>query len=187
MQIVNRLVTVIVALVLLVGAVIGVIEILAGGVVGASGIFGSKLGRSPLLFNYTPIGEFLRTRAWEHDAVRVILVGLALLGLLLLILAWLKDRTSDVPLGTTGGGVQTSATRRSVEQMLVASAEGQDGVSSASAKVSSRSAQVQAVTRLREPPADLSDRVAGAAASRLESLDLARPLRLRVDVARKDS
>ncbi len=176
MQIVNRLLSVIVALALLAAAVVGTIEIVAAGV-----------GRSPWLVDYTPVGDFLRTRAWEDNAVRAILLGLALLGLLLLILAWLKDRTSDVPLGTLGGGVQTNATRRSVEQMLVASAEGQDGVSSASAKVSSRSAEVQAVTRLREPPADLSDRVAGAAASRLESLDLARPLRLRVDVARKDS
>jgi hypothetical protein len=171
---VTRVVSTLLALALLLGSVLAVWEIAA-----------AALGRSPL-FPHAEWADWLSTRSWNDWIVIAVLVGLVVLGLLLLLLAFRRGKPSSLALGSRTEGVDVTVSRRSVEKSLETAAARTTGVAGASASVTRRTARVDARTVARSE-SDIRETVSSAVGARLDSLGLERRLRRRVNLTTKDT
>jgi len=172
---VTRVVSALLALTLLVGSLLAVVEIVA-----------AALGRAPALISYAEWTGWLRTHSWNDGPVVAVLAGLVILGLLLLLLAFRRGKPASLALSSRSDGVDVTASRRSVEKSLVAAASRTTGIAGASASVSRRTARVAARTVARAEPG-IREEVESAIRDRLDSLDLARRMRTRVHLTTKDT
>ncbi|GII62762.1 hypothetical protein Skr01_28470 [Sphaerisporangium krabiense] len=111
--------------------------------------------------------------------------GAVALGLFLLGLAFVPGRVRVVPLAPDDAMTVTGITRGGLRRHLATVAEGVDGVSHARVRVGRHGVRVNATTPLRDPGA-LPGEVAEAVEDRLEELRPLRPLRVHVDVTRKE-
>lgn len=173
MRVVERLLSLLLALAVAVGSVVLALE-----------VAWSVAGRRPLLVDWRPAYTAGRQDSWGSAPVRAVAIGLLVLGLLLLF-AELKPRpTPRLRLTSTDAGVDAAITRRSLRSTLLNVAGQVDGISSARAKVGRRHVRVQAVSRLgsAETAKGLTGELEGALRHRLDALQLARPPRLRVRV-----
>jgi hypothetical protein len=170
----NRAVSALLALALLIGSLLVLAEVVAAAV-----------DRGPWLVAYPEWTEWMRSRSWNDWVVNVILVGLVLVGLLLLGLALRRGKPATLPLRDRTPGVAVKASRRSVERSLAAAASRATGVTGADASVRRRSARVGAKASTRSDP-ELRGEVESAVKERLGSLELARDLRTRVAVSTKE-
>jgi hypothetical protein len=172
---VTRLVCALLALALLLGALLVVTEIVA-----------AALGRAPALVPFPEWTSWLRTHSWNDWIVNAVLAGLAVLGLLLLLLALRRGKPTSLALRSDLEGVDVTASRRSVEKSLAASAARTTGIAGASASVSRRTARVEARTVTRSEPG-VREEVESAVRGRLDSLGLKRRMRTRVGLTTKDT
>jgi Family of unknown function (DUF6286) len=170
MRIFGRLVAAFLALALLAGSVLVVLEILLAG-----------LGRSPLVIPYDRWYVDALSTPWADAGLRLLLLAFILAGLLLLYLALASRRPLGLPLRKTGAPVDAQITRRSLEQSLARAAQDVDGVSGARVRLSATRAAVTATTN-RRVPGDIGDRVRAAVTDRLESLPLADRAQVSVNV-----
>jgi hypothetical protein len=170
----NRAVSALLALALLIGSLLVVAEVVAAAV-----------DRGPWLVPYPEWTEWMRSRSWNDWVVNTVLVGLVVVGLLLLALALRRGKPATLPLRDRTSGVEVKASRRSVERSLAAAASRTSGVTGADASVRRRSARVAARTTTRSG-SDLRQEVESAVKERLDSLGLARDLRTRVAVSTKE-
>jgi hypothetical protein len=170
----NRAVSALLALALLVGSLLVIAEVAA-----------AALGRGPWLVPYPEWTEWMRSHSWNDWIVNTILAGLVLVGLLLLTLGLRRGKPATLPLRERTPGVDVRASRRSVERSVAAAASRTSGVTGADASVRRRRARigVRAATR---SDADLRQEVESAVKERLDSLGLARDLRTRVAVSGKE-
>lgn len=173
MQIVNRILAVLLAAALTVAGALGAVEIVL-----------AALGRRPMLVPHRQWSRWLGERTFDDGVVRVVLIGLALLGLLLLVAALRRGRPGSLPLPSGTEAVRVTASRRGLERTLASAARRAEGVQSARVKAGRRKVRIQASTSLREP-GDLASRVTAAVGERLEELGLAGVVRPRVRVSRK--
>jgi hypothetical protein len=170
----NRAVSALLALALLIGSLLVLAEVVAAAV-----------DRGPWLVPYPEWTEWMRSHSWNDWVVNTILVGLVLVGLLLLALALRRGKPATLPLRDRTPGVDVKASRRSVERSLAAAASRTSGVTGADASVGRRSARISARTATRSD-SDLRQQVASAVKERLDSLGLARELRTRAAVSTKE-
>jgi hypothetical protein len=166
----GRVVCALLAIALLVGALVAIVEIAA-----------AAAGRSPWLVPHREWADWLRTHSWNHWIVNAVFIGLIVLGLILLFLAIRRGKPTALTLRSKHPGVS----RRSVEKVLANAALRTTGVSSASATVGRRTARVKARTSTRSEQ-NLHTEVESAVQARLDSLGLERPMRTRVQLATKD-
>lgn len=171
----TRVVSALLALALLLGSLLAVVEIVAAAV-----------DRAPALVPYSEWTGWLRDNSWNDWIVNAVLGGLVVLGLLLLALAFRRGKPASLPLRGRTEGVDVTASRRSVEKSLAAAASRTTGVTGASASVRRRRARVDARTVARSEPG-IRDDVDSAVRERLDALGLEHPLRTRVDLTTKDT
>ena len=124
------------------------------------------------------------TDTWQAPWVRAVLIGVAVVGLLLLLGELKPRRPGLLPLAPLTEDVDASTTRRSLQQALRRAAVKVDGIVEAKAAARRGAVKVRAVARLREP-AGLDEQVREHVAARLESLHLARTPRLVVRLRRE--
>jgi hypothetical protein len=172
---VTRVVCALLALALFLGALLAVVEIVA-----------VALDRAPVLVPHPEWTSWLRAHSWDDAIVKTVLGGLAVLGLLLLVLAFRRGKPASLALRSRTDGVDVMASRRSVEKALAAAAARTPGVTGASASVNRRTARVDARTVARSE-IGLREEVETAVRGRLDSLGLERPMRTRVDLTTKDT
>lgn len=170
---VTRVVSALLALALLLGSLLVVVEIVA-----------AALDRSYALVPYPEWTGWMRAHSWNDWIVNAVLGGLAVLGLLLLLLAFRRGKPASLPLRSRTEGVDVTASRRSVEKSLAAAAARTTGITGASASVRRRRARVDARTVARSAPG-MREEVDSAVRGRLDSLGLERPMRTRVDLTTK--
>jgi hypothetical protein len=166
----SRVVSALLAIALVIGSLLMVVEIVA-----------AALDRAPALVPYPEWTRWLRTHSWNDWAVNAILCGMIVLGLLLLLLATRRGKPASLALTRTTEGVEVTASRRSVEKSLAATAARTTGITGASASVSRRTARVKARTVTRSD-SGIRDEAETAVTGLLDSLNLERRMRLRVDL-----
>jgi len=171
----TRIVCALLALALLLGSLLALVEIAA-----------AALDRAPVLVPHPEWTSWLRAHDWEEWTVVAVLGGLVVLGLLLLLLAFRRGKPASLALRSRTDGVDVVASRRSVEKALASAAARTTGITGASASVSRRTARVDASTLARSEP-EVREKVETAVRGRLDSLDLDRPMRTRVDLTTKDT
>ena len=172
---VSRVVCALLALALLLGSLLAVVEITA-----------AALDRAPALVAYAEWTTWLRAHHWNDAIVKAALGGLVVVGLLLLLLAFRRGKPASLVLQSRAEGVDVLASRRSVEKALTAAATRTAGITGASASVGRRTARVDARTIARSEPG-IRDEVETAVRERLDALGLERPMRTRVDLTAKDT
>lgn len=172
MTVVNRVLATLLALALLLGGLLAVVEIVL-----------AALGRQPWLVPHPGWTTWLGDQTLASGVVRAVLIGAAVLGLVLLVLALRRGRPGALPLPARVESVRTTASRRGLERTLRAAATRPDGVRDARVKARRRTVTVKAATGLRDP-GDLQSRVTQAVTERLEELGLADRLRPRVTVSK---
>lgn len=173
MRIANSILAVLLSLLLIAAAVLVPVEV----------VF-ALLGREPWVLPWQGLADSLRNNAWDTGPVRAALIALGLLGLLLLAAQLKPRRPSELQLRPLTEGVQTGTSRRSLQRSLTRASSDVDGVSQSSVKAKRRSVTVNAVTRLRDP-GDLESRVSAAVQSRLDSLSLESPPKVKVSVRKE--
>lgn len=172
---VTRVVSALLALALLFGSLLAVVEIAA-----------AALDRSQVLVSYPEWTDWLRTHTWNDSIVQVLLGGLVILGLLLLLLALRRGKPASLTLRRRNEGVDVTASRHAVEKSLAAAAARTSGIAGASASVSRRTARVEARTVALSNPG-IRDEVESAVRGRLDSLGTERRMRSRVALTTKDT
>lgn len=171
MHVINRVLSTLFALALLLGGLLAVVDIAL-----------VQFERPPFL---VPVGQWaawFRVQSFDAGIVRAVCVGLALLGLLLLVAGLHRGRPGALTLPSRQEGVQVTAARRELERSLVAAARRVDGVAGAQARARRRRVRVVAVTPLRDP-GTLAQRVTEAVAGRLGELGLTDVVRPHVSVS----
>lgn len=177
MTIVTRVLCVIVALALLLGGLLGAVEIVL-----------ALVGQPAWLIPHAQWSAWLGEQTWETGLVRAGLVALAVLGLLVLIAALRRGRprTMLLPARPTPTGVTVIASRRAAEAWLEAAARRTSGVRAADVKLRRHRAKVTVRTANRTPGTLASD-VAEVVADRLAALGADPRIRPRVTVSRKEA
>lgn len=175
MHLLNRLLATLLALALFLGGLLAVVEIVL-----------AALGRPAWLVPHQQWSSWLGEQTFSDGIVRAALIGLALLGLLLLVAALRRGKPGALRLPARTEGVRVSASRRGIERSLATAARRADGVRAARARARRRSVRVKATTALRSTD-DLQQPVTATVTERLEQLGLAGVLRPRVTVSRESA
>ena len=173
MQVLNRVLSTLLALVLLLGGLLAVVEIVL-----------AALGRPHWLVPHEQWSSWLAEQTFASAVVRAVLVGLAVLGLLLLGAALRRGRPGALALPTRTDRVRVTASRRGVERTLARAARRPAGVRSARVRAGRRRVRVTATTALRSP-GDLRRQVTAAVDERLDELGLAGTVRSTVTVSQE--
>lgn len=166
-------------------AVLLALAVVALGVLVPVEITRAAFGKRHWLLPWETLTTNLTGHSWQSGPVRAVLIGVAAIGLLLLLFQ-LTPRLSALPLVPLTAGVEASTTRRSLRQALQRAATEVDGVSSAKAKVGRRRAKITARTELRDA-GDLQQQVSEHVAHRLDSLSLARAPKVAVRLRPKET
>ena len=142
-------------------------------------------GRPPLL-PFDAVAA--QASALSLDAVPVLIGGgvLVVLGLVLLLCAWLPGTPDVFPLTDRPGRVIAGVTRRTLRTDLNAAAAGIDGISGATTTVTPGRVRATARTELHDTTG-LADQVRAAVGERLAAVGLQRPPRIAVRIARTRS
>jgi hypothetical protein len=173
MHLTNRVLATVLALALFLGGLLTVVEVVL-----------VHLQRPAWLIPTGQWSSWLRAQTFGAGLVRAICIGLALLGLLLLVAALRRGKPGALLLPSRHDGVQVTASRRQVQQTLSTAARRVDGVDGARVKAGRRKARVKATTPLRDP-GDLEQRVTAAVTERLGELELTDRVRPRVSLSSK--
>lgn len=176
MRVVNRIVSALVALALLVGGLLVALEIAAAGI-----------GRSePVVLPWDDWRTSALDTPWEDANLRLLFIVLAVVGLLLLAFQLVRRRPIAIPMQTDTPGAEADLDRHGLERWLTSKVERVAGVAGARVSVTNTSARVRAETPGRETGA-VQQGVAAAANSALSELRLARSLPVKVSVtSRRD-
>ncbi len=174
MTLANRIVSALLALLLLLGGLLAAAEIVL-----------AQLGRQPWLVPHQEWSAWLSEQTWGSAPVRSILAGALIVGLLLILVAVRRGKPALLPLPSERDpGVRVTATRRGVEKSIANVARDVEGVSAANASASRRRVTVTATAT--KPSSRLADEVTSAVTGRLDTLGLAPLLRPRVRVSRRE-
>lgn len=173
MHVLNRILATLLALAVFLGGLLAVVEIVL-----------AQLGRPYWLVPHPDWSRWLTEQTFSSGAVRVILVGLAVLGFLLLLAALRRGRPGSLALPSPGENVRVTASRRGIERTVSRAAQRADGVRSVRVRAGRRKVRVTAVSGLRDT-GDLRQRVTSAVDERLDELGLSGTVRPQVTVTRK--
>jgi Family of unknown function (DUF6286) len=168
----NRVLSALLALLLLVGGLLVAVEIVL-----------AQLGRPALLIPWSAWVSWLGGQTWDATIVRLVLAGLVVVGLILLILALRPGKPRRLALSSTGSNLNVSIARRAFQQNLADTVARASGVASASAKARRRTVTITATTA-NPNTTEVHDAALGAVNQRLNQLGLAGRLRPRVRIER---
>ena len=174
----RRVLSVILALVLLLGGLLVAVEIVL-----------ALLGRQPWLIPSGDWSSQVRDQTWEDTTVRAVLVGMVVVGLVLLIVGLSRGRPSALTLPARPDGpaqVTVTASRRGLERTLEQAVREADGITGAKVVVSRHTATVYAASQSRSP-GDLRAGVESAVTARLSELGLTDTLRPKVHVTSREA
>lgn len=174
MRVVERFLSLLLALAIVVGAVLLALE-----------VGWAALGKPPLLIAWRTAYSSGGRNAWDSTPARVLAVVLLVVGLLLLIAELKPRRAPRLEMTSIDPYTDTAITRRSLRATLLNGARQVDGVSDAKAKVSKRKVNVIAVSRLgsADTAKGLTGELEAAVRGRLDALQLAAAPTLRARVA----
>src|SRR3954447_24560018 len=175
MHVLNRVLATLLALALLLGGVVAVVEIVL-----------AALDRPSWLVPHEDWSSWLTEQTLSSGIVCALLVGTVVLGLLLLTAALRRGKPGALRLPGRTDGVRVSASRRGLERSLATAPRRADRLRGARARARRRSVRVKATTALRSTD-DLQQPVTTIVTERLEQLGLAGVLRPRVTVSRKSA
>lgn len=175
MSIVNRVIATVLALALLLGGLLAIVEIVLAAV-----------NRPYWLIPHPTWSTWLGEQSFTGGVVRAVLIGLAIIGLLLLLVALRRGKPGSLTLPGRTEGVRVTASRRGIERTLSNAARRADGVRSASVKAGRRAVRVKAATAVRSQH-ELQQPVTTAVSERLDELGLSGVLRPRVTVSGESS
>ena len=168
-------------------AVLFALGLFGGGQLSAAEGAVARPGSLRLLVPHRQWAAWLRAQVWESPTTRAVLAAMVVLGLLLILVALRRGLPRTLPLppreGQTPAGVETHASRRSVERILAASTSRVSGVEDAAVTITRRRARVRASTPTRSEP-ELPTEVTEAVTRELGQLGLDR-LRPAVSVTGK--
>jgi len=123
----------------------------------------------PLVVPYDDWLRYLRPHTWDENVVRLICIGVIVLGVLLIVAAVL-GREHRVALRSDSPDIHLSTSRGSLVRALRKDAAKVPGVEAASARIGRRHATVAATVRLADPDAvqeqlrtSLTERLTGMA------------------------
>ncbi|CAN5232357.1 hypothetical protein BH24ACT1_BH24ACT1_07210 [soil metagenome] len=170
MRIVDRVLSAVLALVLLAGGLVVAVEIVLAG-----------LGRPAWLVPHDRWAASARTTPWSETDLRLVFAGMIAVGVLLLVVEGARRRPDALLLAGRGPRVVSELDRRGVERWLVERIEGVEGVVGAGVHVGAKSAVVEA-TSLARDTGTIDQGVRQVAVDALNSLGLDHPLRVRVKV-----
>ena len=176
MRILERFLSLVLALALVAGSVLLALEV---GYAAA--------GKPPLLVPWPRLYELGNDNQWDTALVRLVAAAVLLVGLLLLAVALKPRRAPRLRMTPSQPGVDAAITRRSLRTTLLDAATRVDGISGARAKVSKRKVTVTATSRLgtADTARSLTGQLEAALRARLDSLQLARTPRLRARVSHR--
>lgn len=173
MRVVERVLSLLFALALIVGAVLFAVE-----------VGWAVAGQRPLLVQWRSAYTNGRSHAWDTAPIRIAAVVLLVVGLLLLIAELKPRRPARLAMTSNTAGVDTAITRRGLRAALIRTAKQVDGISGASATVTRRKARVTATSRLGDAATakTLTGELSSRLTSQLQALQLARTPKLRATV-----
>ena len=176
MRIVDRVVAGVVALALLAGGIVLVLELALQG-----------LGRSePWVLPWDAWHREATTTSWSDPSVRVICMALVAAGLALLVLQLVRRKPAAVELQDGDGPVEVDFDRRGLEKWLEARLRRVDGVASTRVRVRRRKLLVHAESVSSDAPV-VERRLRQAAEAEVAELRLARRPTLKLDVESRRS
>ena len=174
MRILERFLSLLLGLAVVVGAVLLALE-----------VGWAVTGKAPLLVQWRSAYLSGTTDSWDSTPARIVAITLTAVGLLLLLVELKPRRASRLQLVSGDPTIDAAITRRSLRASLRNGATQVDGVSGATARVSGRTATVKAVSRLgsADTARSLTGELDAALQSRLDALALAKTPRLRTRVS----
>lgn len=178
MALTRRILSILLALILLLGGILAAVEILL-----------ALLGQDPWLIPRDEWASRLREQTWDAPTVRAVLVGMVVVGLVLLVVGLSRGRPAALTLPARADGpaqVTVTASRRGIERSLEQAVRESDGITGAKVSVSRHTAKVHATSRTRAP-GDLSAGVESALAGRLSELGLTDTLGTKVRVTSREA
>lgn len=174
MRVIERFLSLLLALALVVGSVLLALE-----------VGWAVAGKAPLLIKWKSAYTSGGANAWDSTPARIIAVIAIVVGVLLLLAELKPRRAPRLRLTSTDSSIDAAITRRSLRATLLSGAKQVDGVSSAKVKISKRKATVSAVSRLgsADTAKELTGELESALRGRLDALQLAKTPKLRARVA----
>lgn len=134
-------------------------------------------GRS-LIWDYPQLASQMRQTTWGDTAIVAIAAGVALLGLLLVLAAFMPGRQKLLAVTATVPGQAAGTSRRSLKRLLGQALSDVDGVADVDVKVRRRKARLTVTSPLRNP-GDLDTQVRSEAVRQLQQIGLAHPLKVK--------
>ncbi len=174
MRVVERFLSLLLALAVIAGAILLALE-----------VGWAVAGKQPLLVPWPGAYTSGTTNSWDSTPARILAVVLIAVGLLLLLAELKPRRASRLAMVGSDPTIDAAITRRSLRSSLLNGAKQVDGVSGAKVTVSTRKATVKAVSRLGSPETarGLTGELETTLQGRLDALQLAKPPRLRARVS----
>lgn len=163
MKFVNRVLAAFLALGLIIGGLLLVVEVVA-----------QRVGSAPVLVRWDSAYMWGTTTTWDSNVIRIVVILLAVAGLILLAAELKRPTVKRLPVAHSADNVDIAYTRRGVAGAVKGAASGVDGVRSASAVVGRRSVKVTAVSSATEPAAakSLTQSVTAAVQKQVNDLKL---------------
>ena len=178
MRVLERFLSLLLALALVAGSVVLVLEVVW-----------ALSGRAPLLVPWGDAYDTGTRTAWESPDARLLSSALLAVGVVLLAVALKPRRVPRLAMQAATPAVDAGITRRSLRTHLLHAATRVDGISGATAKVGRRKVSVRATSRLgsAQTAQALTSDLETALRRRLDELQLARTPTLRARVAPRTS
>lgn len=174
MRVIERFLSLLLALALVVGSVLLALE-----------VGWAVAGRAPLLVKWKSAYTSGGSNAWDTAPARILAVIAIIVGVLVLLAELKPRRAPRLKMTSTDPNIDAAITRRSLRATLLSGAKSVDGVSDAKVKVNKRKATVKAVSRLGSAGTarELTSELETALRGRLDALQLAKTPKLRARVA----
>lgn len=164
----NRVLSAFLAAILIVGGVLAILEICR-----------AALGQPPAVVQWPKLLPKLRSNSYDDAGPILVSVGLAVLGLLILISGLRRGKPYALPAGSTAPGVRTEINRRSLQRGIRAAVHATGRVESGSVTLRRRTAVI--VARANTPAIDgLDADIRQRVETLLVSIRLVDPPRLKI-------
>lgn len=135
MRFINRVLAALLALGLIIGGLLLVIEVVA-----------QRVGSAPVLVRWDTAYTWANKTTWQSNTLRIVFIVMAIVGLILLIAEIKRTAVRRLPAASSAGNVDIAFTRRGVASAVQGSATDIDGVRGAIAVVGKKSIKVIATS-----------------------------------------
>jgi hypothetical protein len=174
-RIVNRLLGAIVALALIAGAAVVIVEVV-----------GVLVGAEPVLVDWQAALDWARRTQWDASAVKAVGLGLAVVGLALVVFELWPSRAGHLPVDSGDPSLAAAVTRRGVKQDVKAAVGDVDGATARHVAVRPRRIRVRVTPRAAgQERYALREAVMASVDTHLDRLHLRRRPSLAVSVDRR--